>query len=260
MRRGGRIFVLFGLILALIAGGGVYVLLATATPTAEPVKTTKVVMAVQAITERSEVAPEQLGQADWPVTIPTPQGAYAEPTEVAGQLALRPLSPGQPVTQDMLIGKDENKEQHSYASMIIEKGSVGIAMPVGVSTNVANAIQAGDRVDILATWTVQPVLTNNANAGPPMIHTQRLLADILVLQVGVWPGPEGKAEAGSAVVTFLLKEQDALVLKYSIEQSGGLTLVLRSANDHELWTTEPVTLEYIDKRFGFKFGVVEQAK
>ena len=127
-----------------------------------------------------------------------------------------------------------------------------MAFPVSLNTNVAQAIQAGDRVDILATFTAQPV-AGTQNAGPPLTASQRLLPDVLILQVGPWPVAGGKTDTSFAVVTFQLKEQDALVLKYSMEQSGTLTLVLRAANDHQLDNLEPVTLEYINKRFGFKF-------
>jgi Flp pilus assembly protein CpaB len=254
MRRGGRILVLLGLVLALIAGFGVYFVLATASPEAEKVKTTQVVMAVQAISSRSEIAPEQLQSVDWPMTVPTPVGAFAEPADVSGNLAVQPLNPGQPVTKDMVISKEDNKETKTYASLIIDKGNVGIAMPVTINTNVANGIQPGDHVDILATFTAQPSQTgNSAPNAPPETASQQLLADALVLQVGPWPNPKSEEGGGALVVTLLLKEQDALVLKYSIESSGGLSLALRSANDHEIWTTEPVNLDYINKRFNFNF-------
>ncbi len=252
MRRGGgRILVILGIVLALIAGAGVYVVLATSTQGSAPVETTGLVMAGQPIDQRTEILPDQLVQANWPVTIPTPVGAFASPTEVAGKIAVVPIQPGEPIIGKMVLDKGDIKESHSNASLIIEKGSIGIAMPVAINSNVANAIQAGDRVDILATFTAQPI-AGAQQVGPPQTASQRLLADILILQVGLWPAEGGKGDA-TPIVTFQLKEQDALVLKYAMEQSTGLTLVLRPANDHQLDTLEPVTLEYINKRFGFKF-------
>ncbi len=262
MRRGGRIFVLLGLVLALIAGAGVYVVLGTATPEQAPARSVNVVMAVQAITARGEVAPEQVQAVPWPEAIPTPIGAMSDPTDAIGQLALVPVPPGQPVTEDMLITKQDNEKNHGYASMLIEKGSVGIAFPVSVSTNVADAVQAGDRVDILATFTAEPTAgqTAQAAAAPPTI-TQRMLADVLVINVGTWPPPSNKtgAPAGpSTIVTFQLTEQDALVLQHAMQKADTLNLVLRSSNDHELWELEPVTVDYINKRFGFQLPAAAQ--
>ncbi len=260
MRRGGRILVILGIVLALISGAGVYVVLATAEPEAQPVKTTKVVLAVQDVTERSELIADQLAEADWPVTIPTPIGAFARATEVTGKLAMSPIHPGQPVVEKMLKSKDEVKEAGSNAALVIEKGTVGIAMPVTVNTNVAEAIQAGDHVDIIAQFTAQPVATGNQPQTGPLIATQRLLADVLVLQVGPWPGPQSKGETASpsTVVTFQMKEQDALVLKYALENATAITLALRAANDHEVPDLEPVTFEYINKRFGYNFPATGQ--
>ncbi len=253
MRRGGRILVILGIVLALLSGAGAYVVMAAAQPQAEPVKTTKLVLAVQDITERSEISADQLAEADWPVTIPTPIGAFARPTEVAGKLAMVPIHPGQPVIDQMVKSKDEVKQTGSNAALIIEKGSVGIAMPVSVNTNVANAIQAGDRVDLIVTMNAEESGSGAQQTGP-LIATQRVLADVLILQVGTWPGPKSKGDETnpSTVVTFQLKEQDALVLKYALENSPNIALALRSANDHELIELEPVTYDYINERFNFK--------
>lgn len=260
MRRGGRVLIVLGMVLALIAGAGVYVALATAGPGSEPVKTTQLVMAVQPIIERSEVAPEQVVQVDWPMTIPTPVGAFEKAADVSGKFATVPIYPGQPLVDKMLIDKSDLKETHSNASLLIEKGTVAIALPVTVNTNVAGAIQVGDRVDILATFTAPPVATTNQPAGVPLVTTHHLMQDVLILQVGPWPSPDTKDQGGggSAVVTFQMQEQDAQVLKYSLENSNGLTLVLRPANDSELANPEPVTLEYINKRFGYKFPIAGQ--
>ena len=157
MRRGGRVLVILGMVLALIAGAGVYVVLANAEPQAAPIKTTKLVMSVQDIVERSEVAPEQVAQVDWPVTIPTPVGAFADPADAVGKFAKVPIYPGQPLVGEMLIDKSELKDTHSNASLILEKSMVAIALPVTINSNVAEAVQAGDRVDILATFTAQPL-------------------------------------------------------------------------------------------------------
>jgi Flp pilus assembly protein CpaB len=260
MRRGGRVLVILGMVLALISGGGIYVVLANAEPQSAPVKTTKIVMSVQDIVERSEVAPEQIALVDWPVTIPTPIGAFEKPADAVGKFAKVPIYPGQPLVGEMLIDKSQLKDTHSNASLLLEKGTVGIAMPVTINTNVANAIQAGDRVDILATFTASPAVTGNQGAGQPVVTSHHLMQDVLILQVGPWPSANSKdqAAAATAVVTFQLNEQDALVLKYSMENSNGITLVLRPANETELSNPEPVTLEYINKRFGYRFPLAGQ--
>ncbi|MGB8645022.1 MAG: Flp pilus assembly protein CpaB [Anaerolineae bacterium] len=261
MRRGGggggRIFVILGLVLALVAGGGVFLVLSSATPQSAAPKTTDIVIAVQAIPAKSEVGAEQLQVVQWPVDVPTPVGAVAAPTEVAGSYAVVGIQPQQVVTHDMLVTKDATSKGLGYASLLIEKGSVAVAFPVGPATNVADAIQPGDYVDIIATFTAQAVSANGQPIGTTQTVTQRLLTNILVLNIGSWPPPGSKAvppAVSGGMVTFQLKEQDVLVLRHAMAKADSLALVLRAANDTDAPNLEPVTVDYINKRFGFKFG------
>ncbi len=257
MKKGGRIFVLLGLVLAVIAAGGVYFALMSATPETTAPKTIDVLMAVQGINAKSQIAAEQVQTMPWPEGVPTPAGALAQPTEAAGQFAVVAVLPGQAITKDMLIAKEANQDTHGYASLLVPPGSVAMAFQVGPTSNVADAIQAGDRVDIIATFTVQPASATGQPIGTTQTKTQRLLADVLVMNIGSWPPPgnKGAAPTGeSKIITFELKEQDALVLQHAVQKADMLNLVLRASHDHEVTDLEPINIEYIDKRFGFKFG------
>jgi Flp pilus assembly protein CpaB len=258
MRRGGRVFIILGILLALISGFGVYVVLASAEPQPVEVPTTHLVMAIQPVTERSEVTNDQVTQIDWPQKIATPIGAFGKPADVVGKLATVPIYPGEPVVDKMLIDKSQIKETHSNAALILEKGFVAVALPVTINTDVAEAIQTGDRVDLLVTFTAQP--TGVERSATALIVTQRVLQDVLILQVGPWPSEGAKNESSGqvGVVTMQLNEQDALVLKYAEQNSSGLALALRPANDHDLANPEPVTLEYINKRFGYNLPISGQ--
>ncbi len=248
MSRAGRLLFLFGILIALVSGFFVFVLLMSSQPKPVEVPTTKLVIAFQNIAPRSEIGAEQVGIADWPRAVPTPTGGFGRAADVVGKLATAPIYPGQPITEKMVIDKREVKETHSNAALILEKGTVAMAMPVNIRSNVAQAIQAGDRVDMIASY------RSPSQSGPGLAVTQRMLADVLIMQVGPWPSPGEKQQANDsgAIVTFQLKEQDALVLHYALESAGSLTLVLRPANDHDLVTLEPVTFDYINQRFGFK--------
>jgi Flp pilus assembly protein CpaB len=248
MSRAGRLLFIFGVLIALIAGFFVFILLMNNQPKPAEVPTTKVVIAFQNIAARSEVGPEAVGVADWPRAVPTPTGGYGTTVDVVGKLATAPIYPGQPVTEKMVIDKKEVKETHSNAALILEKGTVAMAMPVNIRSDVAEAIQAGDRVDMLTT------LRSTSQSSTGFATTQRLLADVLILQIGPWPAPGAQQQGGQgmSVVTFQLKEQDALVLHYALESAGAISMVLRPANDHDLVTLEPVTFDYVNQRFGFK--------
>jgi hypothetical protein len=51
------------------------------------------------------------------------------------------------------------------------------------------------------------------------------------------------------VLTLLLDQQDALVLKFALESEASIDLVLRGREDHETVRTETVSLEYVMTRF-----------
>jgi pilus assembly protein CpaB len=68
--------------------------------------------------------------------------------------------------------------------------------------------------------------------------------------------PQATATSGPQtynVVILLVSPQDALVLKWARENRALIDLALRSdeaGGDHDLFSTEPVTLEYMVRRFG----------
>ncbi|MDL1895720.1 Flp pilus assembly protein CpaB [Anaerolineae bacterium CFX7] len=253
---GGRIFIILGFLLAFISGIGVFYLLATAEPQAVPVQTSKLVVSFQQIPGRSEISPDQIGQVEWPQTVPTPLGAFAEPTEVVGKIARNPIFPGQTINSDMVISKDDAEAQHSNAALIIEKGQVAIAIGVGLDSSVAEALQAGDRVDLIVTYNVelQNPLAGRNNAQYSM--SQKTLENVLILQVGPWPREIGEqsSQGGGPVnaLTLQMTEQDAVALRHIQNTASDYAFVLRAANDEQIFTTEPVTIEYLNKRFNFQ--------
>jgi pilus assembly protein CpaB len=256
MRGGGRIFVILGFLLALIAGVAVFFVLASAEPPPPTVPTTRVVVAFQQIPSRSEISPDQVGEVEWPAPVPTPIGAYSTPSDVVGQLSTVPIYVGQPIIDEMVISKGDVEAQHSNAALLLEPGQVAVALGVGLGSNVAEAIQPGDRIDLLVTYNVEIQNPISQIGGGAYVVTQKTLENVLVLQVGPWPrdvGEQSSSQGGGAVniVTLQMVEQDALALKHIENTSASYAFVLRAANDEQLFTTEPVTLEYINRRFNF---------
>jgi Flp pilus assembly protein CpaB len=132
----------------------------------------------------------------------------------------------------------------------------------------------------------QPTTTGEEEEEAPpqsyILLAQLLLQDVEVLRVGTWAGvavPPEETEAGGeggeapmaqeeqegegeaeeeltpvspqaeVVLTLLLDQQDALVLKFALESEASIDLVLRGREDHETVRTETVSLEYVMTRF-----------
>ncbi len=262
MRRIGVVLMILGLILALFAAGLVYFLLPRpAQPVLEP--TTSLVVAFQDIPERTEIGSDQLGKVDWPQHVPTPIGAFGNTEAVTGKLALTHIYAGQPIIDKVLVDKDKIKETKSNAALVLEPQTLAIALPVSMDTSVAEAVEAGDRVDVIATFTLQPISGTQRveNVGPPVVITQRILQDVLILQVGPWPHQATATQAQSSssqptnttIVTFQVPMQDALVVKYVQGQAGYFTLALRAANDHTIFNPTPVTIDYLKEHYGIAY-------
>ncbi len=260
MRRGGRILILLGIILGLVTAAGTFLALSSPPPPVVQVQTRAVVIAIQNIPARTEIPAEALGTQQWPEPIPT--GAFEKLSDVAGKLALQPIYQGQILLPQMIIDKTSLKETRSNASYVIPAGKVAMAFSINPLSSVANAIQAGDTVDLMLTLnpgglpspsTSRTVVTTTTGTeGQPV--TQMMLQDVLILQIGDWGAPasgnQQQAAAAASIVTFVLDRQDALALKSAREQ-GTIEFVLRPAGDHKVVTTEPVTLQYLNKRFNF---------
>jgi pilus assembly protein CpaB len=254
MRRGGRILVLLGIVLGLLTAGGTFLVISTAQSQGQQIPTKSVVIAQQNIFARTEILPDAVGKAEWPEAF-LPPGAFEKPDEVIGKLALEPIYQGQIILPPMILDKTKVKETRSNASFLIPEGKVAVAFPLSTLSGVAGAVQNGDYVDLLLTLTpVQGTKavtgTTTTTGGEGLAVAQLMLQDVLILNVGAWGGAQDKNAPPGAVVTFVLDRQDALALKAAREQ-GTIELALRRANDHKLVTTEPVSLQYLNKRFNF---------
>ena len=261
MRRGGRILVVFGLLLGAVTAGGTFLVLSSATEQPGRIPTKQVVVAQQPISPRTTIAVDAVAIKDWPETA-LPQGTFFEKMEdVIGKLALQQIYPGQVILAPMIVDKKLAGEigVRSNAAYVIPDGK--IAMSFAAGDNVAAALQAGDYIDLMLTLSAstpptttvragtQPVLTGNE--GLPV--TQLMLQDVLILQVGSWTAAtaDGKSAAPGTILTLALDRQDALALKSAREQGQIDVILRRAAEPHKAVDTEPVTLQYLNKRFKF---------
>lgn len=257
MRRGGRILVVLGLLLGAITAVGTFLVLSSAVEQGRQIPTKQVVVALQPITDRSIISPDAVGVKDWPETALPPGEIFNETGKVVGMLAIQPIFPGQIILPPMIIDKKKAGEvgTRSNAAFVIPEGKIAMAFAVSEITGVGNALQAGDYVDLMLTLessglpVCPPAKPCTGLEGLPV--TQLMLQDVLILQVGAWSsGGEGSKAAQAGIVTFALERQDALALKSAREQ-GQIDVILRRAGDHKVADAEPVTLQYLNKRFKF---------
>jgi Flp pilus assembly protein CpaB len=256
-RRLGFILTAIGLLLSLLVGVLVYSQVSDAERVKGSLPTTQVIVAAADIPPRSEIAasmlavqviPDQLMQA----------GAATRVEDVAGKFTPDGFVKGE-VINARRLGPLVAKSTPSYA---IEKGKVMYVMPVsftGTEFSVArvNALRAGDRVDLLYTTIDAPQgLTaeqrEQVRAAPiPYLQTRIMLQGLRIQEIGSFGAdgslvsatgdPSGKGGAqplGSASIIFVVRPEEALVLKWLKDaaifyRDSNIEMVLRSPADEE---------------------------
>lgn len=265
MRRGGRILVILGLFLGLLTALGTFAVLTQNTAQTQKIDVVQVVIATQNIGGRTEIQAGQISIQEWPANAVPQGGVFTSVDQVAGQIALYPIAPGQLILPSMIISKEGAKQTKTLASILVPENKILVTYGVSVQGGVAGAIQPGDYVDMLLTLapTLPPTITVPTTPARPtaltglegLPVTQMFLQNVLVMHIGNWPSGAVKEEAGgTGLVTFALDHQDALALKSASEQAGGdgsIWLVLRRVGDTKIVTAEGVNLQYLNKRFNF---------
>jgi len=133
-------------------------------------------------------------------------------------------------------------------------------------------------VRVTAGGATAPTIGSVTGTQIPRMVTQLTIQDVAILKIGPWgqaalpapsatPSAQATADAsqqsgqsaeatpqpaGPTIMTVLLNQQDALVLKFAREAGASIDFVLRSRNDHDIISTEPVTLEYMIERFNIR--------
>jgi Flp pilus assembly protein CpaB len=283
MRR-GRILILLGLILAVGTAAAVFILLqgATQQAAAPEVARKSVVVAAQPIPE-GEPVDGRLEVKDVPVEV-IPEGALFDLSHTTGMLAAGPIPQGTIVQPDLLISPQQLASQGELGKLV-EVGFEAVAFPIDELSSVSYGIQPGDDVDVLMTFSfvdvdqdsqiLQPIcppqcpsVTGEEQGALSTDQRSRLVAqltvqDARVLGVGRWsfaaPAPEAtstppQGETPQAeppeYITLMLSPQDALVLKLAREYGASIDLAVRAQDDHQVFTTQQVTLDYVLARFG----------
>jgi len=279
----GRILIFLGLILGLAtAAAAFYVLRGSqeevVVPTEAPKQ--KVLVALQNIGQANMIDPALMELREFEQTQVPPDAVFS-PADIAGKLAAVDISQGQIIRRDMLTDEEEIVEKGVNAAFLIPPGRVAVAFPIDELSSVAYALEAGDTIDMLITMELvnidpetqikMPLPTEETDVETmqqiPRMVTQLTLQDVTILKIGPWgekplePPTEGEDTAnpppeeeegpapGPTIMTVLVDQQDALVLKFARESGASIDFALRGKLDHDIVSTEPVTLDYMIRRF-----------
>jgi Flp pilus assembly protein CpaB len=274
MRR-GRLLIFLGIILAAAAAILVYVLLRQAS-SGQPAstRTQEVVVAVDFIEAGTPLDTEGLLEVREVSEDALPPNPVQEIDMTRGMVAGSPIYAGAILQTQMLLTPAEYAER-SVVAELLEVGFEAVTFPIDAQASVAYGVRPSDRVDVLVSVFFRDVdqelqleepvcetcpgeqgqLTGEQEA---RLSTQLTLQDVRVLGVGLWdyePAPVEETAEGEAIqpppqyVTLEVTPQDALVLKYAREAGAIVEFALRPTDDHQPYSTEAVTMDYLLARF-----------
>lgn len=235
-RRRRPLPIILGVVLIILAFGGVLVVARLATP---PPAKVSVVGAAHDIHVGRVFTADDLSTVE--VEAPGPTGAQRDRAQVIGRVARSNITSGSPVLDAQLAQQTAAAPARLYFTL--KPGTVALNIPAG---DISPYVQPGDQIDVVAT----PKL--GASAANP--QTKTTLKGLLVLAVGA-PGQQATGNATSSGGNLLVQVtlQDAEALQFIVKNTE-FTYVLKSPQDAS--GTDPdttgVDLNTIRAKYGFR--------
>ena len=189
---------------------------------------TEVVVALTSIPEHVRITQEMVQMASVPTEGVHPD-AVKDMALVVGAISRTDIING----EQILAGRIVNEESDAGLSYWIPENMRAAAIPVSEITGVANYIQVGDKVDILATYEFEvDVPGEEEEETVQMTYTQ--LQNIEVIAVGGRKAPtEEEAIQQPGSITILVNPAQAEVIAWAT-LNGNFHLTLRNPIDNQL--------------------------
>jgi pilus assembly protein CpaB len=187
---------------------------------------------IDVLVARRDIAPQTVLNADlfehrsYPAEL-VPPGTITDATPFVGQRNTFAIPQGVPLVRTQLVGT-------SQITSSIPDGSVVVAFPTTDALVVAGLVQAGDRIDILATLP----------SADGVRVTQTTVQNLAVVQVT-------RDQAVRSLV-FVVDHQTALVLKYLRDLPTTIDIVVRSQSERGTARTQSVDITYLTQNFGLR--------
>jgi Flp pilus assembly protein CpaB len=196
---GGRLFIIVGLLLAVLAGAGVFLLgNLTGGGNIGGGPTTTVVIAKQAIPLRHAITIDDLDTEKVSGAFTSAANTYANKADVLNLIAEIQITKGSVITSDMLakdIGLVPSGAAPAY--LPLASGYVAMTIPTGEQQGVAGHITLGDYFTVIASASISVFNTSAvAPVGPPKIISKTVFTNVRV--IGLGPATANVQPAGGA--------------------------------------------------------------
>lgn len=234
------------IVTALVCGGSATLLVNMASPKDDAIAETpaavqeaptlQILAAVRTVSEGNELTAEDLGWIEWPKTALHPgfvtQGDTPDALETTvGAIARTDMFPGQPVLPESFADT-----RQGYLSSLLSPGMRAVAIEVSARKTAGGFILPNNRVDILLTSRCEDDIMCRTR-----MTTETILQNVRVLaidQSGSNQNAESTVLVGKTATLELSPDDAELVI--AAEASGGLSLLLRSVDDNEVFVPNEI--------------------
>ena len=275
---GGRLFIIVGLLLAVLAGAGVFFFSGSIGGGAiGGGPSQKVVVAKQAIPSRHAITADDLDIQSVSGQFTGANNTYANKSDVVNLIAEIQITKGSVVTSDMLA-KDVGlvPAGATPAYLPLATGYVAYTIPTGEMQGVAGNITLGDYITVISSASVTVFATGASTpTGPPKIVSKTVFTQVRVIGLGprtvnVQPaGGATRAGTGGPVggvvssLTIELTQCDAefftwflnnTTLKYTLESFHDYLSQLPSASEvgcPAVGSAQGVSQKAVEARYHF---------
>jgi Flp pilus assembly protein CpaB len=194
---GGRLFIIVGLLLAILAGAGVFLiggLVGGGGGSSGP--TTTVVIAKQAIALRHSITADDLDVEKVSGSFTSVNNTYVNKSDVVNLIAEIQISKGSVITSDMLardIGLVPSGAAPAY--LPLASGYVAITIPTGEQQGVAGHITLGDYITVISSASTS-VFATGPLSGPSKLVSKTIFTNVHI--IGLGPAASNVQPAGGA--------------------------------------------------------------
>jgi Flp pilus assembly protein CpaB len=277
----GSILIGVGVLVALIAGGGVWYTVKSTEDKLAQTPTRRVVVATQDIPEQGKVEARMVTLASI-----SEESLPARPITTLdaaiGKFARGRIYKGDILNQDRVVDLATIRQDVSQGrpapapSLVLDNNQVMFVLPARMTGNfwgqgpnlltATDAIRAGDYVDILVTTLDFPdsitpeqrTQIKGTDAAADYMRTRVLFQNLRVHNVGAFAGPDQKDQSGAKseerYLTFVVDRETALQLKWLkdvvAQGSASVDFVLRSPGNAEELPTQSVSFQEMRQRYG----------
>lgn len=263
--RRGLLWILAGGIVAALAGLVAMFALRTAVttvqvPEVEAPLTREVVVAAHLVERRTVLSETDVEIRELPEDA-IRSGAVVKIEDAVDRITLTELNEGEIIlAQNLLEVTAEGAPGEGEVSLgeALEEDEVAVALPATDLMSRFGVVMPGDKVDVLFSINVvgKTLLEEVPRGGLVALTT---VQDLEILQIvaekpaveeGGQPPAEGEQPQGERLLILIADPQEAVIIKYLKDSGGIIDFALRAPTSERLFDTEPVTINYLARRYG----------